>query len=130
MNEYTELNGMRRAQSLRPRMAPGDRAKLFAPFAALKGFDESAHARERTLVPRPDIAVDRQEQLDRRLRSLNRGDTVTVTWFEVLRDEEGLELGRCRITSGQYLANHPTSGVLVLTTARIETKNILDLGKR
>ena len=128
MNEYTELNGMKRAQSTRPPMTRADRAKLFAPFAALKGFEESAHARERLYVPRPEPAEDRQEQLDRRLRALRRGDRVTVTWFEPLKVEDGRELGQYRVTAGEYL--RPVSGVLVLTSARIETKNILDLGRR
>lgn len=130
MNEYMDLNGMKRAGSLRPRMARADRAKLFAPFAALKGFEESAHAKERFFVPRPEPAPDRQEQLDRRLRGLSRGDSVTVTWFEPLKAEEGRELGQYRVTSGEYLASNPASGVLVLANARIEIKNILDIGRR
>lgn len=130
MNEYTQLKDMKRALSTRPRMARADRAKLFAPYAALKGYNESAHARERLFVPRPELAEDRQEQLDRRLRSLRRGDGVTVTWFEPLKTEDGRELGQYRITSGDYLAAHPASGVLVLDVARIETGNIVDVGTR
>lgn len=130
MNEYTRLNGMKRALSTRPRMARADRAKLFAPYAALKGYNESAHARERLFVSRPELAEDRQEQLDRRLRSLRRGDGVTVTWFEPLKTEDGRELGQYRVTAGEYLASHPASGILVLSGARIETRNILDVGRR
>lgn len=130
MNEYSDIIGRKRAQSTRPRMSPGDRAKIFAPYAALKGYNELAHSMERQYVPRPEPAEDRQDQLDRRMRSLRRGDAVTVTWFEPLKAEGGRELGRYRVTTGVYLASHPASGILVLDSARIETRNILDMGRR
>lgn len=130
MNEITDLRDRKRARSPRPQMDRADRAKLFAPYAALKGYNESAHAMEHRLVPRPAPAEDRAEQLDRRLRALRRGDAVTVTWFEPLKTENGRELGQYRTTAGTYLAAHPASGVLVLDIARIETRNIVDLGTR
>ncbi len=130
MNEYTDLRDRKRACSPRPRMDRADRAKLFAPYAALKGYNESAHAMERRLVPRPVLAEDRADQLDRRLRSLRRGDPVTVTWFEPLKTENGRDLGQYRTASGTYLAAHPASGILVLDVARIGTGNILDVGTR
>lgn len=130
MNETTDLRDRKRARSPRPQMDRADRAKLFAPYAALKGYNESAHAMERRLAPRPALAEDRADQLDRRLRALRRGDTVTVTWFEPLKTENGRELGQYRTTTGAYLAAHPASGILLLDAARIETRNIVDVGTR
>ncbi len=130
MNIYQDIITSKRAPSHHPKMARGDRAKIFAPFAALKGFEESVHARETRYIPRPELCDDRAEQLDRRLRSLKSGDTVTVTWFQRLKLEDGVELGEYRVSTGGYLAMHPDSGLLILTTAHIPTADIVDVGKR
>ena len=102
MNIYQDIITSKRAPSRRPKMARADRAKIFAPFAALKGFEESVHARELRYVPRPELCGDRAEQLDRRLRSLRSGDTVTVTWFQHLKQEDGVDLGEYRVSTGGY----------------------------
>lgn len=36
------------------------RAKIFAPFDALKGFREALRAKERVIVPKRELAEDRQ----------------------------------------------------------------------
>lgn len=129
MNIYQDIISAKR-HSRYPKMARADRAKIFAPFSALRGLDESLAARELRYVPRPEIAPDRAEQLDRRLRAFRRGDQVTVTWFEAMKRDNGVELGRYRVTVGEYLASHPASGVLLLTNAKIETRDIVDVGGR
>lgn len=129
MNIYQDIINARRSSGY-PKMARADRAKIFAPFSALRGLDDSLAAREPRYAPRPEIAPDRAEQLDRRLRAFRRGDPVTVTWFERLKTENGADLGRYRVTTGEYIASHPASGVLLLTNAKIETRDIVDLGGR
>ncbi len=130
MNGYQDIIHAQRLEPRRPRMPRADRAKIFAPFSALRGLDESLAARELLYVPRPLIAPDRAELLDRRLRSLRRGEPVTVTWFEVQKMENGRELGRYRVTTGPYTACRPASGILQLGEDRIETRNIVDVGRR
>ncbi len=53
-----------------PKMACSKRAKLFAPFAALSGFDEKIHAKEETLTPRRFPDPEEQEELNEKLRRL------------------------------------------------------------
>lgn len=129
MNSYQDIINARRG-SRYPKMARADRAKIFAPFSALRGLDDSLAAREPRFVPRPEVPADRAELLDRRLHSLRRGDSVTVTWFDCQETENGTELGRYRVTQGEYIASHPASGVLLLTNAKIATRDILDVGRR
>ncbi|MGN1389956.1 MAG: hypothetical protein ACI4WR_09920 [Bulleidia sp.] len=53
-----------------PKMACSKRAKLFAPFAALSGFDEKIHAEEEALTPRRFPDPEEQEELNEKLRRL------------------------------------------------------------
>ncbi len=47
-----------------PRMPLADRAKIFMPFAALRGFDEEIGERQRRLTPRPVPGEAEQEALN------------------------------------------------------------------
>ena len=41
MGNYDDIIKMKRPESNRPKMDISDRAKIFMPFAALKGYEES-----------------------------------------------------------------------------------------
>ena len=81
-----------------PKMDPGHRAKIFAPFDALKGFDESISSKEVQYVDRPDLDEDGQRELNHQLSVLH-GYTfngrmardnrimVTVKYFSPCTDE-------------------------------------------
>ena len=49
---YRDMLHLPRPSSAHPKMKRQDRAKIFSPFAALAGYDEAVHARDRVLVPR------------------------------------------------------------------------------
>ena len=53
-----------------PKMACSRRAKLFAPFAALSGFEEKIRTEEETLTPRRFPDAEAQEELNRKLNML------------------------------------------------------------
>lgn len=128
MNGYADIIGLERRAG--PRMNRADRAKLFAPFAALRGFEESVHAREARSVPRPEPAPDRAEQVDRRLRKLKPGDRVTVTYFCPLTVENAVEMGEIQCATGNFVALSHCDGTLTLTCARLALRDILDIGAR
>ena len=65
------------------------RAKIFAPFDALKGFREALRAKERVTVPKRELAEDRLAELDSKVRQMKDGDAVLVTYY---RDGEYLTL--------------------------------------
>lgn len=46
MGKYDDIIHLSRPESAHPKMRRQDRAKLFAPFAALSGHEEAVRARE------------------------------------------------------------------------------------
>lgn len=66
-----------------------DRAKLFLPFDALKGFREALAEKERIVVPKTELSEDRKEELDRLLHQMKPGDIITVVYFH---NEEYVQL--------------------------------------
>lgn len=53
-----------------PKMACSKRAKLFAPFAALSGFEEKIRSQEEVLTPRRSADPEEQEELNEKLQRL------------------------------------------------------------
>lgn len=41
-----------------------DRAKIFMPFDAVKGFREALAEKERIIVPKTELSEERKEELD------------------------------------------------------------------
>ena len=99
-----------------PKMARLNRAKLFAPFAALSGFDEAVKSKQIPYVPRRQRDAGEMRALNRALAAL-RGFTCTgalarqnrvrarVEYFEVCGDPNHEAFGR----DGLY---HAVTGVV------------------
>ena len=66
---------------VRTKMAQSDRAKQFMPFAALKGYTEALQEKERIFAPKAELAEEYQQELNRRLQQIKKGDTASVTYF-------------------------------------------------
>lgn len=82
-----------------PPMKAGRRAKIFAPFDALKGFSERVLAKETVYESRRELTDGEREELDRRLSVLHRlvpdrrsalenRITISVTCYEACSDPE------------------------------------------
>lgn len=67
---------------IRISMAPENRAKQFAPFAALKGQEMELAKVLKTFEERVLVAEDEAEQINEVLMSLNKGDEVRLTYYE------------------------------------------------
>ncbi len=71
-----------------PRMQLEDRAKIFTPFAALKGYEEAIAAKQKIVVPRIELSEESKEYLDLQLvkleRLLRKGQPpmITVVYFQ------------------------------------------------
>ena len=59
-----------------PLMPYGKRAKIFAPFAALKGFEEEVESKEVLYVKKKDLDIDEYYELNEKLTEL---DELTKT---------------------------------------------------
>ena len=53
-----------------PKMEPGRRAKIFSPFAALRGFEEAVDGKRRLYVAKRELSEEEQEALDQTLARL------------------------------------------------------------
>ena len=88
-----------------PPMPVSRRAKIFAPFDALRGFSERVANKETQYVPRMELSEEKKEALDRRLSLLQRlirqaraekrpGPAVCVQYYVPCEDEENDAFGR------------------------------------
>lgn len=81
-SETDRLEGIKVANRPRRPMPIGERTKIFAPFAALKGLDEALAEKEKVRIPKKEISDDMAEEINRALKDLKRGEVVTVIYYD------------------------------------------------
>ena len=52
------------------KMPASQRAKQFAPFAALKGFEDAIERKEKVFLPRPEFSEEMSQKLDNALQKI------------------------------------------------------------
>ena len=62
-------------------MPPSVRAKQFAPFAALRGFEETVRKKEILYEPKKELSEEKKNELDSKLRILSKGMKVQAVYF-------------------------------------------------
>lgn len=129
MNIYADIIHQPRPESSHPRMRREDRAKLFAPFAALSGHDQAVHDREKVLVPRVLMTDYALEELDRKLKILQKGDAVTATWFVPLQRNDAEVLGQYFTAADTFEKLEPFERLLYLKKQVIPLDDLADLRK-
>lgn len=77
-----DIESRMRKDGLRVARAHPDRARQFMPFAALKGYHELAHAKERQPEPRREVTEERARALSRAIAQIAKGDVVRVVHYE------------------------------------------------
>ena len=88
-----------------PRMLLSQRAKIFSPFAALKGFEDAIDEKVQVYVEKRELNDEEQEALETALSRLHdltanlraakeNRVTATVTWFVPCADENHEAYGR------------------------------------
>jgi len=66
----------------RVRMPIEQRAKIFSPFAALKGLYEALAEKERVREPRKEISEDMEEKINYTLKNLKTNQVLTVVYYD------------------------------------------------
>ena len=100
-----------------PRMSVANRAKIFSPFAALRGFDDeiSEEGAQTLRVPKAELSEEEKSALSARLAGLRRGMTVTVRYFVPdLCCPADPPVGRYQTTTGAIQALDPIAKTLRL----------------
>lgn len=87
-DDYQDILTADRPAPLRKSMDIPHRAKQFAPFAALKGFEDCVRKKEVIYEPKRELAEDQQAELNFRMRMLQYGMRVTVTYFQPISPAE------------------------------------------
>ena len=113
---YQDIIHLSRPFSNHPKMAIANRAKLFTPFAALRGFDIEILTQEqdRLLMPQISLASDREEEIYRVLNGLHQGDWATVTYFVPVKHIAQQLLGEYTVVSGEVKRVDDVEQLLVL----------------
>lgn len=99
-----------------PRMSIQNRAKIFSPFSALRGFDDkiSDENGKNLLIDRPELSDDDKEVLSKKLASISKGSQVTVTFFI------GFEKGYMQTLIGSVIRIDLTDQILQISGNPVE----------
>ena len=126
---YQDILYCSRPVSRHPKMSVENRAKLFTPFSALRGFDIEILTQEqdRLLVPQISLASDREEEIYRVLNGLHQGDWATVTYFVPVKHIAQQLLGEYTVVSGEVKRVDDVEQLLVLEGASVPFGNIHSL---
>lgn len=129
MRDCSDILHEDRPASTRPKMDLSNRAKIFAPFDALRGFNFAVMATEaeKALLPKVELSEDLQQELNRKLAQLRTGETVTVCYFTRERQVGDLELGYYHSVTGQVQGIDEYSSALILADCFIPITDIRDL---
>ena len=91
MEKYEDIINCSRPKSDRIPMAVADRAKIFMPFAALKGYDEAVDDKKKLYTKRIELTEERKEELDRKIYILKEGlmkdEKIEVAIKYFIKDE-------------------------------------------
>lgn len=130
-NNYDDIIDMERPWSrdtLRkhPKMSPQDRAKIFAPFAALRGHSERLSEEDVKLMrcKRTELSEDETAILSDKLLQVRKGMTVTVTYFQP--DSENGEIGFNITAAGTVTGIDVIYRTLKINTGRTNEKGAVD----
>lgn len=63
-------------------MSVEDRAKQFAPFAALVGFENELRKKEHVVVPKIILSEEALEELDKQMHLIKAGDMVKLVYYK------------------------------------------------
>lgn len=116
-----------------PRMSNSERAKIFAPFAALKGYEEAIAAKQHILVSKITLTEEARNELDRKLslltNELSSGNhpVVEVVYFEKSPLSDSEDEGNYVSFTGMVAKYFDSAHTLQIVDRKIELKNIRSL---
>ena len=122
-SDYQDILYDDRPISNRPHMAIEKRAKQFAPFAALKGFEEEVRDKEIIYEQKRILPEEKREELERKFQSLSPGMKITVEYFVEAPHSSGL--GQYNIKQGKI--DFISDRWIELDGCRIAIADVFDL---
>ncbi len=109
-----------------PKMTPQDRAKIFAPFAALRGHSERLGEEDVKLMrcKRTVLSEDEAAVLSNKLLQIRKGMSITVTYFQP--ETENGEIGYNITAAGTVTGIDVICRTLKINTGRTNEKGAVD----
>lgn len=133
--KYADIIDMERPQTeesqrKHPRMTLQNRAKIFSPFAALRGYDEQlAEEKQRSeRVTKKILTEEEMSDLSDKLMQVTKGMTITAQYFK--EDTEHPEIpavGNYITMTGKVDAVDPVFRTMQLNGEVIAFENLLDI---
>ena len=126
LSAYQDILHRQRPLSRHPKMSVENRAKLFTPLSALRGFDIEilTTERDRLLVPQVTLASDQEEEIYRILNKLRRGDWVTVSYFVPVKSVDCQAIGEYAMVSSEVKRVDDVEQLLMLEDTSVPFGNI------
>lgn len=95
-----------------------ERAKIFMPFAALKGFEEALREKEKVVVKKRDLNEEEILMLNQKMATLEKGQMIKVVYFN---KDEYIEIQGLVARLDKVLGN------ITVVNTKIDFKDILFL---
>ena len=95
-----------------------ERAKIFMPFDALKGFKEALKEKEKIVVERIELSDEEKDKLIYKLDNLKKGLLIKIVYYN---NEEYIEL------KGIVAMINAQSKVVTIVNKKIRVEDILSL---
>lgn len=106
------------ASKPREKMPIEERAKQFMPFAALRGLPDALAQKEKVLVPKIELSPEMEEELDRQMHRLAKGQMACVVYFHQ---------GEYIKITGLVARMDETSRLLQIVNTKIRFEDILQV---
>lgn len=102
-----------------PRMSLQNRAKIFSPFAALRGYEEEIADQNRVheLVEKEELSDEDKNALSNKLLQCKRGTVMTARYFR--HDENYEPLGSYCTITGPVLRVNPVDRMLFIKVSAL-----------
>ncbi|MCC8104470.1 MAG: hypothetical protein LIO99_00345 [Clostridiales bacterium] len=107
-------------------MQRAHRAKQFAAFDALKGYEDAVRAQEWLYEPYQELSPEKSEEIDRQLHLVRPHDQILVTWFQSRRASDK-ETGNYMTESGEVQMIDTQEHILLVNGRLILFCDITDL---
>ena len=133
---YEDIINQDRPKSKRPPMDRAARAKIFMPFAALKGYEDALEEKQKCRVEKIELSEESKEELNRKIRELllmlGNGERPTVEITQFIPDkkashEEKKALGQYVSKRGVLRKIDVFSGVIRLEEEEVALEDILKI---
>ncbi len=127
MSEYDDIIDLPRPPSKYPKMSVSNRAKIFAPFAALKGYDSAIREKDIVYEEKRPLSEDQEKHIDDVITSLKYDDLISVTHFIPEKTDGQISVGRYITESGRFRKVDTVTKRLYLSDSYIRFTDIYEI---